>query len=257
MSIMSNELFGKEFVNASIHVEFFTDMRFCENLLNSLLFKRDEIDFNVVIRFNKEFGNWLHNDMGKNQMIFYFKQNTPSSFIVLKKFHDYSSYLVDLYEITKTNSSELSYEITSYRNIGFEDIRSVMKLAVDIAKIELNKSYFTKQESFVKLFQFVKDHYSKDYLQILDNIGYENGNLYNLFKFVDNKNKNQPFLKFVDNKNKNQPFLMVDNRLSNHMYLYTMTDEHIDYVRYFNKAINYSGYHTMSDFLDRIEDTDE
>ena len=190
-------------------------------------------------------------------MVFYFKQNTPSSFIVLKEFHDYSSYLVDLYEIAKTNSSELSYEITSYRNIGFEDIRSVMKLAVDIAEIELNKFYFTKQESFDKLSQFVKNHYSKNYLQILDDIGYENGNLYNLFKFVDNKNKNQPFLKFVDNKNKNQPFLMVDNRLSNHMYLYTMTDEHIDYVRYFNKAINYSGYHTMSDFLDRIEDTDE
>lgn len=243
MSIMSNELFGKEFVNASIHVEFFTDMRFCENLLNSLLYKRDEIDFNITDRFNKEFGNWLH-DMKKNQMIFYFKQNTPSSFIVLKEFHDYSSYLVYLHEITKTNSSELSYKITSYRNIGFEDIRSVMKLAVDIAEMELNKSYFTKQESFVKLFQFVKDHYSKDYLQILDDIGYENGNLYNLFKFVDNKNKNQPFL-------------MVDNRLSNHMYLYTMTNEHIDYVRYFNKAINYSGYSTMSDFLDRIEDVDE
>ena len=256
MSIMSNEVFDKEFVNASIHVEFFTDMRFCENLLNALLVKRDEIDFNLAIRFNKEFGYWLH-DKEKNQMVFYFKQNTPSSFIVLKDFHDYSSYLVDLYEIAKTNSSELSYKITSYRNIGFEDIRSVMKLAVDIAEMESNKSYFTKQESFVKLFQFVKDHYSKDYLQILDNIGYENGNLYNLFKFVDNKNKNQPFLKFVDNKNKNQPFLMVDNRLSNHMYLYTMTDEHIDYVRYFNKAINYSGYHTMSDFLDRIEDTDE
>lgn len=243
MSIMSNELFGKEFVNASIHVEFFTDMRFCENLLNALLYKRDEIDFNVPDRFNKEFGNWLH-DMEKNQMIFYFKQNTPSSFIVLKEFHDYSSYLVYLYEITKTNSSELSYKITSYRNIGFEDIRSVMKLAVDIAEMELNKSYFTKQESFVKLSQFVKDHYSKDYLQILDDIGYENGNLYNLFKFVDNKNKNQPFL-------------MVDNRLSNHMYLYTMTNEHIDYVRYFDKAINYSGYATMSDFLNEIKDTDE
>ena len=243
MSIMSNEVFDKEFVNASIHVEFFTDMRFCENLLNSLLFKRDEIDFNVAIRFNKEFGNWLH-DMEKNQMIFYFKQNTPSSFIVLKEFHDYSSYLVDLYEIAKTNSSELSYKITSYRNIGFEDIRSVMKLTVDIAEMESNKSYFTKQESFDKLSQFVKDHYSKDYLQILDDIGYENGNLYNLFKFVDNKNKNQPFL-------------MVDNRLSNHMYLYTMTNGHIDYVRYFDKAINYSGYATMSDFLNRIEDTDE
>lgn len=240
---MSNEVFDKEFVNASIHVEFFTDMRFCENLLNSLLFKRDEIDFNVAIRFNKEFGNWLH-DMEKNQMIFYFKQNTPSSFIVLKEFHDYSSYLVDLYEIAKTNSSELSYKITSYRNIGFEDIRSVMKLTVDIAEMESNKSYFTKQESFDKLSQFVKDHYSKDYLQILDDIGYENGNLYNLFKFVDNKNKNQPFL-------------MVDNRLSNHMYLYTMTNGHIDYVRYFDKAINYSGYATMSDFLNRIEDTDE
>lgn len=240
---MSNEVFDKEFVNASIHVEFFTDMRFCENLLNALLYKRDEIDFNVPDRFNKEFGNWLH-DMEKNQMIFYFKQNTPSSFIVLKEFHDYSSYLVYLYEITKTNSSELSYKITSYRNIGFEDIRSVMKLAVDIAEMELNKSYFTKQESFVKLSQFVKDHYSKDYLQILDDIGYENGNLYNLFKFVDNKNKNQPFL-------------MVDNRLSNHMYLYTMTNEHIDYVRYFDKAINYSRYATMSDFLNEIKDTDE
>lgn len=243
MSIMSNEVFDKEFVNASIHVEFFTDMRFCENLLNSLLFKRDEIDFNVAIRFNKEFGNWLH-DMEKNQMVFYFKQNSPSSFIVLKKFHDYSSYLVDFYRITKTNSSELSYERTSYRNIEFEDIRSVMKLAVDIAEMEFNKSYFTKQESFVKLSQFVKDHYSKDYLQILDDIGYENGNLYNLFKFVDNKNKNQPFL-------------MVDNRLSNHMYLYTMTNGHIDYVRYFDKAINYSRYATMSDFLNKIEDTDE
>ena len=239
---MSNEVFDKEFVNASIHVEFFTDMRFCENLLNALLYKRDEIDFNVPDRFNKEFGNWLH-DMEKNSMVFYFKQNSPSSFIVLKEFHDYSSYLVDFYEITKTNSSELSYKITSYRNIGFEDIRSVMKLAVDIAEIELNKSYFTKQESFVKLSQFVKDHYSKDYLQTLDDIGYENGNLYNLFKFVDNKNKNQPFL-------------MVDNRLSNHMYLYTMTNEHIDYIRYFDKAINYSGYATMSDFLDRIEDED-
>lgn len=243
MSIMSNELFGKEFVNASIHVEFLTDMRFCENLLNSLLYKRDEIDFNVADRFNKEFRNWLR-DMKKNQMIFYFKQNTPSSFIVLKEFHDYSSYLVDLYEITKTNSSELSYKITSYRNIGFEDIRSVMKLAVDIAEMELNKSYFTKQESFDKLSQFVKNHYSKNYLQILDDIGYENGNLYNLFKFVDNKNKNQPFL-------------MVDNRLSNHMYLYTMTNGHIDYVRYFDKAINYSGYATMSDFLNEIKDTDE
>ena len=243
MSIMRNEVFDKEFVNASIHVEFFTDMRFCENLLNALLVKRDEIDFNLAIRFNKEFGYWLH-DKEKNQMVFYFKQNTPSSFIVLKDFHDYSSYLVDLYEITKTNSSELSYEITSYRNIGFEDIRSVMKLAVDIAEMESNKSYFTKQESFDKLSQFVKNHYSKDYLQTLDDIGYENGNLYNLFKIVDNKNKNQPFL-------------MVDNRLSNHMYLYTMTDEHIDYVRYFNKAINYSGYHTMSDFLDDIKDTDE
>ena len=239
---MSNEVFDKEFVNASIHVEFLTDMRFCENLLNALLYKRDEIDFNVPDRFNKEFGNWLH-DMEKNSMVFYFKQNSPSSFIVLKEFHDYSSYLVDLYEIAKTNSSELSYKITSYRNIGFEDIRSVMKLAVDIAEIELNKSYFTKQESFVKLSQFVKDHYSKDYLQTLDDIGYENGNLYNLFKFVDNKNKNQPFL-------------MVDNRLSNHMYLYTMTNEHIDYIRYFDKAINYSGYATMSDFLDRIEDED-
>lgn len=243
MSIMSNELFGKEFVNATIHVEFFTDMRFCENLLNALLYKRDEIDFNVPDRFNKEFGNWLH-DMEKNPMVFYFKQNTPSSFIVLKEFHDYSSYLVYLYEITKTNSSELSYKITSYRNIGFEDIRSVMKLAVDIAEMELNKSYFTKQESFDKLSQFVKNHYSKDYLQILDDIGYENGNLYNLFKFVDNKNKNQPFL-------------MVDNRLSNHMYLYTMTNEHIDYVRYFDKAINYSRYATMSDFLNEIKDTDE
>lgn len=240
---MSNEVFDKEFVNASIHVEFFTDMRFCENLLNALLYKRDEIDFNLAIRFNKEFGNWLH-DMEKNQMVFYFKQNSPSSFIVLKEFHDYSSYLVDLYEITKTNSSELSYKITSYRNIGFEDIRSVMKLAVDIAEMESNKSYFTKQESFDKLSQFVKNHYSKDYLQILDDIGYENGNLYNLFKFVDNKNKNQPFL-------------MVDNRLSNHMYLYTMTDGHIDYVRYFDKAINYSGYATMSDFLNKIEYTDE
>ena len=50
---------------------------------------------------------------------------------------------------------------------------------------------------------------------------------------------------------------MVDNRLSNHMYLYTMTNGHIDYVRYFDKAINYSGYATMSDFLDKIEDTDE
>lgn len=240
---MSNELFGKEFVNATIHVEFFSDMRFCENLLNALLYKRDEIDFNVADRFNKEFGNWLH-DMEKNQMVFYFKQNTPSSFIVLKEFHDYSSYLVDFYEIAKTNSSELSYKITSYRNIGFEDIRSVMKLAVDIAEMELNKSYFTKQESFDKLSQFVKDHYSKDYLQILDDIGYENGNLYNLFKFVDNKNKNQPFL-------------MVDNRLSNHMYLYTMTNGHIDYVRYFDKAINYSGYATMSDFLNKIEYTDE
>lgn len=240
---MSNEVFDKEFVNASIHVEFLTDMRFCENLLNALLYKRDEIDFNVPDRFNKEFRNWLR-DMEKNQMVFYFKQNSPSSFIVLKEFHDYFSYLVDLYEITKTNSSELSYKITSYRNIGFEDIRSVMKLAVDIAEMEFNKFYFTKQESFDKLSQFVKNHYSKNYLQILDDIGYENGNLYNLFKFVDNKNKNQPFL-------------MVDNRLSNHMYLYTMTDEHIDYVRYFNKAINYSGYHTMSDFLDRIEDTDE
>lgn len=239
---MSNEVFGKEFVNATIHVEFLTDMRFCENLLNALLYKRDEIDFNIVDRFNKEFINWLH-DMKKNQMIFYFKQNTPSSFIVLKEFHDYSSYFVDFYEIAKTNSSELSYKITSYRNIGFEDIRSVMKLAVDIAEMELNKSYFTKQESFDKLSQFVKNHYSKDYLQILDDIGYENGNLYNLFKFVDNKNKNQPFL-------------MVDNRLSNHMYLYTMTDEHIDYVRYFGKAINYSGYSTMSDFLNRIEDED-
>lgn len=239
---MSNELFGKEFVNATIHVEFFTDMRFCENLLNALLYKRDEIDFNLAIRFNKEFGNWLH-DMENNQMVFYFKQNSPSSFIVLKEFHDYSSYLVDFYEITKTNSSELSYKITSYRNIGFEDIRSVMKLAVDIAEMELNKSYFSKQESFVKLSQFVKDHYSKDYLQTLDDIGYENGNLYNLFKFVDNKNKNQPFL-------------MVDNRLSNHMYLYNMTDEHIDYVRYFGKAINYSGYATMSDFLNKIEDED-
>ena len=242
MSIMSNEVFDKEFVNASIHVEFFTDMRFCENLLNALLVKRDEIDFNLAIRFNKEFGYWLH-DKEKNQMVFYFKQNTPSSFIVLKDFHDYSSYLVDLYEIAKTNSSELSYKITSYRNIGFEDIRSVMKLAVDIAEMELNKSYFTKQESFDKLSQFVKNHYSKDYLQILDDIGYENGNLYNLFKFVDNKNKNQPFL-------------MVDNRLSNHMYLYNMTNEHIDYIRYFDKAINYSGYATMSDFLDRIEDED-
>ena len=240
---MSNEVFDKEFVNASIHVEFFTDMRFCENLLNSLLYKRDEIDFNVAIRFNKEFGNWLH-DMEKNSMVFYFKQNSPSSFIVLKEFHDYSSYLVNLYKITKTNSSELSYEATSYRNIGFEDIRSVMKLAVDIAEMELNKSYFTKQESFDKLSQFVKNHYSKDYLQILDDIGYENGNLYNLFKFVDNKNKNQPFL-------------MVDNRLSNHMYLYTMTNGHIDYVRYFDKAINYSGYATMSDFLNKIEYTDE
>ena len=239
---MSNEVFDKEFVNASIHVEFFTDMRFCENLLNALLVKRDEIDFNLAIRFNKEFGYWLH-DKEKNQMVFYFKQNTPSSFIVLKDFHDYSSYLVDLYEIAKTNSSELSYKITSYRNIGFEDIRSVMKLAVDIAEMELNKSYFTKQESFDKLSQFVKNHYSKDYLQILDDIGYENGNLYNLFKFVDNKNKNQPFL-------------MVDNRLSNHMYLYNMTNEHIDYIRYFDKAINYSGYATMSDFLDRIEDED-
>ena len=240
---MSNEVFDKEFVNASIHVEFFTDMRFCENLLNSLLYKRDEIDFNVAIRFNKEFGNWLH-DMEKNSMVFYFKQNSPSSFIVLKEFHDYSSYLVNLYKITKTNSSELSYEATSYRNIGFEDIRSVMKLAVDIAEIEFNKFYFTKQESFDKLSQFVKNHYSKDYLQILDDIGYENGNLYNLFKFVDNKNKNQPFL-------------MVDNRLSNHMYLYTMTNGHIDYVRYFDKAINYSGYATMSDFLNKIEYTDE
>lgn len=240
---MSNEVFDKEFVNASIHVEFLTDMRFCENLLNALLYKRDEIDFNVPDRFNKEFGNWLH-DMEKNQMVFYFKQNSPSSFIVLKEFHDYSSYLVDLYEITKTNSSELSYKITSYRNIGFEDIRSVMKLAVDIAEMESNKSYFTKQESFDKLSQFVKNHYSKDYLQTLDDIGYENGNLYNLFKFVDNKNKNQPFL-------------MVDNRLSNHMYLYTMTNEHIDYVRYFDKAINYSGYATMSDFLNKIEYTDE
>ena len=239
---MSNELFGKEFVNATIHVEFLTDMRFCENLLNALLYKRDEIDFNLAIRFNKEFGNWLH-DMENNQMVFYFKQNSPSSFIVLKEFHDYSSYLVDLYEITKTNSSELSYKITSYRNIGFEDIRSVMKLAVDIAEMELNKSYFTKQESFDKLSQFVKNHYSKDYLQTLDDIGYDNGNLYNLFKFVDNKNKNKPFL-------------MVDNRLSNHMYLYTMTDEHIDYVRYFDKAINYSGYATMSDFLNKIEDED-
>ena len=235
---MSNEVFDKEFVNASIHVEFFTDMRFCENLLNSLLFKRDEIDFNLALRFNKEFGNWLH-DMENNPMVFYFKWNSPSSFMILNKFHDYSSYLVDLYEITKTNSSELSYKITSYRNIGFEDIRSVMKLA----EMELNKSYFTKQESFTKLSQFVKDHYSKDYLQTLDDIGYENGNLYNLFKFVDNKNKNQPFL-------------MVDNRLSNHMYLYTMTNEHIDYIRYFDKAINYSGYATMSDFLDRIEDED-
>ena len=243
MSIMSNELFGKEFVNASIHVEFFSDMRFCENLLNALLYKRDEIDFNIADRFNKEFGNWLH-DMKKNQMIFYFKQNTPSSFIVLKEFHDYSSYLVDFYEITKTNSSELSYKITSYRNIGFEDIRSVMKLAVDIAEMELNKSYFTKQDSFDKLSQFVKNHYSKNYLQTLDDIGYENGNLYNLFKFVDNKNKNQPFL-------------MVDNRLSNHMYLYTMTNGHIDYVRYFDKAINYSGYATMSNFLDKVEDVDE
>lgn len=243
MSIMSNEVFDKEFVNASIHVEFFTDMRFCENLLNALLVKRDEIDFNVPIRFNKEFGNWLH-DMEKNSMVFYFKQNSPSSFIVLKEFHDYSSYLVDFYEIAKTNSSELSYKITSYRNIGFEDIRSVMKLAVDIAEIEFNKFYFTKQESFDKLSQFVKNHYSKDYLQILDDIGYENGNLYNLFKFVDNKNKNQPFL-------------MVDNRLSNHMYLYTMTNGHIDYVRYFDKAINYSGYATMSDFLNKIEYTDE
>ena len=243
MSIMSNELFGKEFVNATIHVEFFTDMRFCENLLNALLYKRDEIDFNIADRFNKEFGYWLH-DKEKNQMVFYFKQNTPSSFIVLKEFHDYSSYLVDFYEIAKTNSSELSYKITSYRNIGFEDIRSVMKLAVDIAEMELNKSYFTKQESFDKLSQFVKNHYSKDYLQILDDIGYENGNLYNLFKFVDNKNKNQPFL-------------MVDNRLSNHMYLYTMTNGHIDYVRYFDKAINYSGYATMSDFLNKIEYTDE
>lgn len=240
---MSNEVFDKEFVNASIHVEFFTDMRFCENLLNSLLYKRDEIDFNVADRFNKEFRNWLR-DMKKNQMIFYFKQNSPSSFIVLKEFHDYSSYLVDFYEITKTNSSELSYKITSYRNIGFEDIRSVIKLAVDIAEMESNKSYFTKQESFDKLSQFVKNHYSKDYLQTLDDIGYENGNLYNLFKFVDNKNKNQPFL-------------MVDNRLSNHMYLYTMTNEHIDYVRYFDKAINYSGYATMSDFLNKIEYTDE
>ena len=240
---MSNEVFDKEFVNASIHVEFFTDMRFCENLLNALLVKRDEIDFNVPIRFNKEFGNWLH-DMEKNSMVFYFKQNSPSSFIVLKEFHDYSSYLVDFYEIAKTNSSELSYKITSYRNIGFEDIRSVMKLAVDIAEIEFNKFYFTKQESFDKLSQFVKNHYSKDYLQILDDIGYENGNLYNLFKFVDNKNKNQPFL-------------MVDNRLSNHMYLYTMTNGHIDYVRYFDKAINYSGYATMSDFLNKIEYTDE
>ena len=241
---MSNEVFDKEFVNASIHVEFLTDMRFCENLLNSLLIKRDEIDFNVADRFNKEFVNWVKYNMEKNSMVFYFKQNSPSSFIVLKEFHDYSSYLVDFYEITKTNSSELSYKITSYRNIGFEDIRSVMKLAVDIAEMELNKSYFTKQESFTKLSQFVKDHYSKDYLQTLDDIGYENGNLYNLFKFVDNKNKNQPFL-------------MVDNRLSNHMYLYTMTDGHIDYVRYFDKAINYSGYATMSDFLDDIKDTDE
>lgn len=240
---MSNEVFDKEFVNASIHVEFFTDMRFCENLLNSLLFKRDEIDFNVAHRFNKEFGNWLH-DMEKNPMIFYFKQNSPSSFIILNEFHDYSSYLVDLYDIEKDSSSKLSYKITSYRNIEFEDIRSVMKLAVDIAEMELNKSYFTKQESFDRLSQFVKDHYSKDYLQILDDIGYEDGNLYNLFKFVDNKNKNQPFL-------------MVDNRLSDHMYLYTMTNEHIDYVRYFDKAINYHGYATISDFLDKIEDTDE
>lgn len=240
---MSNELFDKEFVNATIHVEFLTDMRFCENLLNSLLVKRDEIDFNLAICFNKEFGNWLH-DMEKNPMVFYFKQNGPSSFMILNEFHDYSSYLVDLFDIEKNNSSELSYKKTSYRNIGFEDIRSVMKLAVDIAEMELNKSYFTKQESFDKLSQFVKNHYSKDYLQILDDIGYENGNLYNLFKFVDNKNKNQPFL-------------MVDNRLSNHMYLYTMTDEHIDYVRYFDKAINYSGYSTMSDFLNKIEYTDE
>ena len=239
---MSNEVFDKEFVNASIHVEFFTDMRFCENLLNSLLFKRDEIDFNIADRFNKEFGNWLH-DTEKNPMIFYFKQHTPSSFIVLREFHDYSSYLVDLYEITKTNSSELSYKITSYRNIGFEDIRSVMKLAVDIAEMELNKSYFTKQESFVKLFQFVKDHYSKDYLQILDDIGYENGNLYNLFKFVDNKNKNQPYL-------------MVDDRLTNHVFIYTMDDKHIDYVKYFKKVLDYTGYATMSDLLGKIKDTD-
>ena len=238
---MSNEVFDKEFVNATIHVEFFTDMRFCENLLNALLLSEgDEIDFNVAHRFNDEFGNWLNNDMEKNQMIFHFEQNNPSSFIVLKEFHDYSSYLVELYRITKSNSSELSCERTSYRNIGFEDIRSVMKLAVDIAEMELNKSYFTKQESFDKLSQFVKDHYSKDYLQILDSICYEYGNLYNLFKFVDNKNKNQPFL-------------MVDNRLSNHMYLYTMTDEHIDYVRYFDKVIDYSKCATMSGFLDRMK----
>lgn len=244
MSIMSNEVFDKEFVNASIHVEFLTDMRFCEDLLNALLFKRHEIDFDVAHRFNDEFGNWIDRDMEDNQMIFYFKPNGTSSFMILKKFHNYSSYLVELYDITKDNSSELSYKKTCYRNIGFEDIRFIMKLAVDIAEMEFNKYYFTVPESFVKLSQFVKDHYSKDYLQILDDIGYENGNLYNLFKFVDDRNKNQPFL-------------LVDNRLSHHVYIYTMSNKHINYVKYFKKVLDYSGYATMSDLLGKIKDTDQ
>lgn len=240
---MSNEVFDKEFVNVSIHVEFLTDMRFCENLLNSLLNKRDEIDFNVAHRFNDEFGNWIRHDMENNQMVFYFKQNTPSSFMILKNFHDYSSYLVELYDITTDNSSELSYKKTCYRNIGFEDIRFIMKLAVDIAEMEYNNSCFTVSESFVKLSQFVKDHYSKDYLQNLDDIGYENGNLYNLFKFVDDRNKNQPYL-------------MVDDRFHHHVFIYTMDDKHIDYVKYFLKVLDYIGYDTMSDLLNKMKDTD-
>ena len=209
----------------------FKNINFCESLLHNL----DQMTYrDIPIRHNlsNEFISEIYSNKDRSIIFSLSDEEHPNFNLHLVNYQNYKSYIA-----TINIASDLRQP---YTDISFEDIYQTLKIYEEISK----KEEYSLEESYDKIQEFLKDSGMKgNILSSLYEIAENNGSTYCMYKYI------------TDDLSK--VFLLIFDVWNEGLDIYVFDHTVMRFVRYFDKAINYSGYANMSDFLDRIEDTDK